>query len=152
VILTRRTLLWSLFICSSMQEFTVVELLTMNWRKKKSDLCPTIEQQIKKYVGIFFLTDASKLVISILFLSWSFWFLQFFNSISAKVKHFQFVYSNQNSLSFYKSGLSITFYWNKSKLNHCELSRLLRTCMLNRLPFSLSSFFFSFLSNLTVQN
>jgi hypothetical protein len=31
----------------------VVELLTMNWRKKKSDLCPTVVQQIKKYVFVF---------------------------------------------------------------------------------------------------
>ena len=64
------------------------------------------------------------------------------------MKHFQFVYSNQNSCvvctGFHKFGLSITFYWNKSKLNHCELSRLLRTCTLNRLPFSFSLFFLFF--------
>ena len=48
---------------------------------------------------------------------------------------------------FHKSGLSITFYWNKFKLNHCELSRLLRTCMLNSLdcPFPFPSPLFSFL-------
>ena len=58
--------------------------------------------------------------------------------------------SNQKSLrslvctGFHKSGLSIKFYWNKFKLNHCELSRLLRTCMLNRLPFFLLLFFLFF--------
>ena len=58
--------------------------------------------------------------------------------------------SNQKSLrslvctGFHKSGLSIKFYWYKFKLNHCELSRLLRTCMLNRLPFFLLLLFLFF--------